>query len=258
MTLSNKDKLKIYRILGAEKFQKVVFKAEDIKFKIIDKFFPNIINWYDKYCDKIYSIKIKLTKDNKNKIELAEKCKMEKLAIRKEMVYKQNRNYHYNKKYPTEFIHYLQLNKKIHQKGLIRNAIILLGLFLYLLTPLPKSLLLLGTIGGYEVLSAFINFECINLQNYNLCRFNEERIKEKLKITEKKNIDKRIEENISIVKPISEIVIKENEVPMVDDILQNITTKEQVVTLLKYTRKQLEEVKNNDFKNQKVKTLGGK
>ena len=45
---------------------------------------------------------------------------------------------------------------------------------------------------------------------------------------------------------------------MVDDILENITTKEQVVALLKYTKKQLEEVKKNDFENQKVKTLGGK
>ena len=40
------DEKKIYEILGATWFQKIVFKAEDLKFKFIDKFCPNIYDWY--------------------------------------------------------------------------------------------------------------------------------------------------------------------------------------------------------------------
>ena len=46
------DKEKLYRLLGASWFQKVVFKVEDLKFKFIDRFCPNIDNWYCNYCDK--------------------------------------------------------------------------------------------------------------------------------------------------------------------------------------------------------------
>ena len=42
----------LYEKLGALKFQKVVFYVEKLKFKIIDKFFPDIDSWFNNYCDK--------------------------------------------------------------------------------------------------------------------------------------------------------------------------------------------------------------
>lgn len=45
-------KKKIYEKLGAVWFQKVVFKVEDLKFKLIDKFFSNLGDWYCDKCDK--------------------------------------------------------------------------------------------------------------------------------------------------------------------------------------------------------------
>ena len=47
----------------------------------------------------------------------------QKLVFRKELVYKQNRNYHYDPNYPTRFIKYLEMNKKIHQRGTIHAVL---------------------------------------------------------------------------------------------------------------------------------------
>ena len=46
------EKEKLYEMLGAYWFQKVVFKVEDLKFKFRDRFCPNIDSWYCNYCDK--------------------------------------------------------------------------------------------------------------------------------------------------------------------------------------------------------------
>lgn len=54
-----KDKMKRYEKYGALKFQKIVFKVEEWKFKILKAFFPNFINYFDKYIDKKKNEKIK-------------------------------------------------------------------------------------------------------------------------------------------------------------------------------------------------------
>ena len=57
--MDEKTKLKIYTLLGAEQFQKVVFILEKLKYQIIQKFFPNIKVYYEKQCDKQFLRRIR-------------------------------------------------------------------------------------------------------------------------------------------------------------------------------------------------------
>ena len=239
------DKLKIYQFLGAEKFQKLVFLVEDIKYEVIDKFFPNIISWYDEIIDKKYYREMKKSNKNDNNQELLMTYKREKLLFRKELVQRKNRNYHYNKNYPTQIIEYLKANKKIHQIGIVRDIGALLLLGIYCLSPLPKFSLLILVFGIYEFVSLFIDFQCINLQNYNLCRFEEEKTIEKLKKLESRTIIRNIEKMEHCLKPVSEVVSQSLEVPTVDMVVDNITTKEQALELLKYAKHQLNSLNDN-------------
>jgi len=62
-----KTKMKIYRFLGADYFQKLVFKVEKIKYKILDKYSLEVIKWYESMCDQEYE---KSKDDNKTEDRL--------------------------------------------------------------------------------------------------------------------------------------------------------------------------------------------
>ena len=156
--MKTEDKLKIYQFLGAEQFQKIVFWVENIKFKVIHKFFPNIVNWYDKMLDKKYYRNIKKFNKNDNNQELLMSYKREKMLFRKELVQNKNRNYHYNKNHPTEIVEYLKVNKKIHQRGLINDIVILVLLCIYCFLPLPKFPVMMLIFGVYNLVSLFLVF----------------------------------------------------------------------------------------------------
>ena len=49
--LKYKQKMRLCKKLGAEKFQKVVFEIEKMKFKILKTICPNFIKYFDKYYD---------------------------------------------------------------------------------------------------------------------------------------------------------------------------------------------------------------
>lgn len=241
--MKQETKMKIYRFFGAEIFQKVVFKVEELKYLVIDKFFPNINDWYEKVCDKRYNKIIKKQNLESNE-KLLKYFQNEKMKFRKENIYKQNRNYHYNPNHPTEFMNYLNFNKKVHVRGAIRNVVSLLiigGVSLFLgYIPAIGSLL-----GIYEVISLFINLECVNLQNYNICRFENERTKKLLVNMEEKQIEKGIKKYGECIQPVSEVIHSQIELPTVDQVVDQITTHEQAVQLLNYAREQLSYMKNN-------------
>ena len=251
--MKEKEKLKLYRLLGAEQFQKVVFNVERFKYKIIDNFFPNVIPWYETQYDKRYKKMISKGKIEKNKIYEAQ---LEKLKFRKELAYKQNRNYHYNPNYPTKFINYLEMNKKIHKKGLIKNILALSGVgILNFIFNNPFPLLSLGFI-AYETVCLIVNFECINLQNYNLCRFQTEKMQRFLKKEEEKKFNANVKKLSDGMNPVAEVINSQIELPSIDQVVDKIENRTQAKQLLEYAKEQLQNMQNLD-NMKKEKRIGG-
>lgn len=300
-----KEELKKYEKYGALKFQQVVFKVEDIKFKVLKKLCPNFIKHFDKYIDRkkrkqIKNIKKKATErdrieqehpkllklydkysmskdriksnlkelkttirkkvkaanpkilsfyDKYFKIEdplkgltpeeqirkIKEINKFSKMFMRKEFHQEKNRNYHMDSKKPTEIYKYLEWNKKVHVKGLTKDAVLI-------------PLLTIGAIAGinyllpiliFELVSAGINFECINIQNYNMCRF---KLTEKaLKKQEERKTAETIKNHGEASKVIYKSIEKNDDLPSFSEIIENISDKNQLLQLREMIRKSMEE-----------------
>jgi len=233
----------LYRLLGAEKFQKVVFFAEKTKYAIIEKFFPNMQEHYERISDKQFQRCLKNEPVENQQYLLAE-YQNQKLAFRKELVYKQNRNYHYNANCPTKFIHYLEWNKKIHLKGMKKDIIWLLGILIsaFLLgNPMPLVSILLTFINTVHL---FIDFECVNLQNYNLERFQRKETYELLEKVEAKKQNENLEKLGESIKPVAKAITSQIELPTVHQVVNEVATIEQTRQLLEYAKEQYQYMKN--------------
>ena len=171
MTREEKEKynrkIKLYERLGAEKFQKIVFAVEKLKFKIIKKCFPNFIKWFDRRCDKQQKKLLAKAKSESEKNEIKRNIKFQKMAIRKEMNQEKNRNYHMDSNRPTEIYKFLEFNKKIHINGLIKDAILTTISVIAVSCGLAWAIPFL--VAG--IISAGLNFECINIQNCSICKY---------------------------------------------------------------------------------------
>ena len=222
-----KKKQELYKKLGAEKFQKVVFAVENLKYKLLKKFWPNFIDFYDKQCDKKRDKELKKEKYPKKRREIIERYRYEKMAIRKEMNREQNRNYHMDMNKPTEILHYLEWNKSVHVKGMIKNAVLIpaLGVATALGFGIAIPFLLA------EIFSLFINFQCINIQNYNICRVKER------EQTFQKLAERRLRSNIAqygeAAKVIDKTLGETEDIPSFKQILENAKTPEELEQLKK-------------------------
>jgi hypothetical protein len=221
-----KDDLKIYKLLGAEVFQKIVFKLESFKFLIIDKLFPNAKVRYEKSCDKKVENKCKKLTSEEDKRNVKSYYKIQKLKYRKELVHKKNRNYHLNLNDPDETVGYLKINKKIHQRGIINNAIlIIISVLAMWVASGPLAIcflsLLIFNVGG-----VVINFQCINLQNYNLKRF--ELNEKKIRKFSKRKQDKSIEQYGEAATLISTQIEKSEHIPEPNEIVREANNLEQL------------------------------
>ena len=239
-----KKKLKRYEKLGALKFQKVVFLVEQAKFKIIKKCFPNFIHHFDKYCDWKKKTALKRAKTEKEQKQIIENTKLAKMAMRKELNEEKNRNYHMNPKRPTEIIQYLEWNKDVHKRGLISNAILVPIMIAGTIFHVPGAVALLII----ELLSAAVNFECINIQNYNLCRMRY--MEPVLKKREEKTTEKSIEEFGQAAEVIHKSIEKSDSLPSFEEILDNIDNIEQLRQMRAMFKKEQEE-------RQAQKQIGG-
>ena len=167
--------------------------------------------------------------------QINEEYRFKKLNLKKEINRKENRNYHINLNNPNEIKKYLEYNKKIHKDGLKSNIIftsllILLNLFISINPILFISLIL------FEIMSIIINFECINLQNYNLCRLENKKTKKVLKKLEEKKNKNMIKNMSKGSKVIGDTFRNTVDIPTIDDIINNIKEKEEAVELLNYTK----------------------
>lgn len=228
-------KIKLYEKLGAVKFQKVVFKVEEIKFKLIKKLFPNFITHFDKYCDFKKRRALKKAKSPEERKRIIEETKLSKMAMRKEMNQEKNRNYHMDENNPTEIIKYLKWNKDVHMKSLMKDAVLIPLLVAGTITSIPGALPLLVL----ELISAGINFECINIQNYNICRYK--KIEPILKRREERRHQREIEQFGQAAEVIHHTIEKSETLPSFDEILANVTSVDQLRQMRELFQTKLEE-----------------
>ena len=221
-----KKSTRINELLGAKKFQKCVFALEKFKYIIIDKLFPDIIEEkYEKRLSKALDKALKNEPEEEKRKQLLKNYHDKVLISRREINNKMNRNYHMRKDNSMEFIKYLNSNKKIHMKGLIAN-----GLTYLIVIPLLASGIVAPIVGGIvlgiNALHTVINFECINLQNYNIKRFENHREKlEQLRIKREKQ---ELEKYKNIIGVVSNKLNGQREIPKVEEVAKEITTKEQL------------------------------
>ena len=241
--------------LGAKKFRKLVFKVEDLKFKIIKKLCPRYIEWYDKLCDRKRDKQLKNVKTPEERKRIVDHYRRQKLMMRKEYNRGKNRNYHIDKNKPTEILHYLNWNKQVHKRGMVKNAIAIpaLGIAAGLgIVPFITIPFLVAEIG-----SLFINFQCVNLQNYNIYHY-----KEREEATKRKE-EQRVKDNIERYSKAGEVVsrsMKKTEgIPSLSQIIDSIETKEELEQLRNLVQ---ETLGNNQAAKEKnssyVENKGGK
>ena len=229
--------MKLYKKLGAKKFQEVVFAVERAKYKTIKTLFPNYIKYYDKYIDFQKKRALKKAKNDSERETIIENSKLAKMAIRKEFNQEKNRNYHMDSKNPTEIYKYLEWNKGVHKRGLIKNAI---------LTPLFLGGSIIGIPGALpllviELISAGVNFECINIQNYNICRYKI--IEESLIKKQQRQEHRDIEEYGEAAEVIYQTVKQKEELPSLEEIIANAKSKKQLLQLRELIKKEQQERK---------------
>lgn len=253
MTKINNKKI-LYEKLGALKFQKTVFKVEKLKFELINKFFPNMDKWFNKYCEKrVYRLcKKNMSEEEKSNIIFNYNCM--KLSLKKELVEEKNRNYHFNNYNANSFYNYLLWNKEVHKNGMIRDLIgiliSILGICLFNGFMGTISIILLI----YSVLVLAIDFECVNLQNYNMCRFEERR--ELLSKIEERKTKSDIKNYSNVSDKVYEKLKNNIEIPTSSEVVKSLTTKEQLEELRKLA---LEIKKQRQTEEEyKVKVKGGK
>lgn len=242
-----KKKISLCEKLGADKFQDVVFKVENLKFKSIKKICPNFIKYYDKYCDWQKKRRLKKVTSEEERRIISNHYRKLKLLIRKEFAREENRNYHMDPNKPTEFIHYLEWNKKIHKNGMIKNAVLIPTLTIASVCGfIPAMPLLVMELG-----SLFINFQCVNIQNYNIYRFKDK--EEVLKKVEVSRQNHNIRKYGEAAKVISNSMDKTEDIPSIDDIINGITTKEQLEQLrnMALAAKQTNSINQENVKGRK-------
>ena len=165
-----KQRMKQCEKLGAKNFQKFVLELEQIKYRFLKKCFPKLPTWYEKKMNQSFQRKAKKCKSQEEREVLEKTYQTQKRMFYKSWNHEKNRNYHLLESSSDEFLQWLQWNKNVHLKSLAFN---------FVLIPLMIRGAIIGTgvsaafcfiMLVYELISAGINFSCINLQNYNYCR----------------------------------------------------------------------------------------
>ena len=100
------------------------------------------------------------------------------------------------------------------------------------------------------------DFQCINLQNYNLCRFEDEKMKKRLaKLEEMKQRENYIRLS-KVVEPVSTVIENQIELPSIEEVVEKVQTEEAKQQLISYAKWQLERIREAEAV-QKQKKIGG-
>lgn len=132
----------------------------------------------------------------------------------------------------------MECNKKVHLNRIKKDICMLVGipvLSVLLGNPLPTIIAILMLA---NVASLAINFECVNLQNYNLYRFQNEKTYQILEKVEERRRNNNLEKLGSSIVPVAKAVTEEVALPTVDQVVSKITTVEQATRLKEYVQQQ--------------------
>jgi len=119
------------------------------------------------------------------------------------------------------------------------------------------SPILLGILLTIVALEFIKDFECINLQNYNLCRFENEKMKRKLEQLEKSKLQENLKNLSEGSKVVANILKQSLEVPTIDEVVEQVTTKKEQEQLVSYAKEHLDYLRENKQEKNKQKKLGG-
>lgn len=284
-------KIELCKKLGADKFQKVVFKAEELKFKFIRRFIPRYIEHMDKLYDwigkkELESSKKSLKKYNKIKEETIKKLskttseekknKIKQRANRKLKRIKQRiipeevikKNVQSNKILMRKE-YYLSQNRNYHMdldrptemlsyleynKRVHMNGLKRNAVFLPIFTGLSVAFPITTPLVAYELASTFINFQCVNIQNCNIYRFKQK--EEQLKKIE----ETRAKTNIRKYGKVSSIVSKElakteDRLPTMDEIIASVGDDKEALAELRQLA--LSTMSKRNAINAKTRKKGG-
>ncbi len=222
-------KEKIYEYLGAKKFKTIVMKAENIKFNIIHKWFPNIDSWYERRCNKEMERLCRKTKDEEKKKAIRFKYNQLKLAFEKENINRQNRNYHLDLENIDLSKQYLLWNRGVHVRGLVISGILTIACGIGMTVLTGGLAVVMGMGCALEAGAMIVNFQCINLQNYNLCRLEKSRAN-LLKIEERRR-KILVERYANIGSVVYEKMTTDVDLSKKTDIIDNVSNIEQLQEL---------------------------
>lgn len=219
-------KMKRCEKLGAKQFQKFVLWLEQKRYRFFKHHFPNLPIWFERRCKTSYQKKLKKCVIPSEREHLEKKYQYQVRMFRKEWNHEQNRNYHLNETNPDEFLGWLRWNKKVHLTGLAINVglipLTLVGMIFTsgIVTPICCSLLI------YQLISAGINFSCINLQDYNYCRIMLQKEKLDRIASRKRNLE--IQKYGLLANKLKPVLQKEKELPTTAQIVDSLTTIEDL------------------------------
>ena len=262
-------KIELCKKLGADKFQKVVFKAEELKFRFIRRFIPRYIEHMDKLYDWIGKKELESSRKAKEKSQRIreeakkrisrttseeKKSKIKKRANKKllrlqskiipEEVIKKNvqsnkilmrKEYHLsqNRNYHMDLDRPTEMLSYLeYNKRVHMNGLKRNAVFLPIFTGLSVVFPITTPLVAYELASTFINFQCVNIQNCNIYRFKQK--EEQLKKIE----ETRTRTNIRKYGKVSSIVSKElakteDRLPTMDEIIASVGNDKEALAELR-------------------------
>ncbi len=243
-------------------FQKKVFQLEGIKFKIIDKLFPNYDEYLEKRRKKILKRQLEIAETEEERAMLIESAKTQTLEIKKEKHRRENMNYHLDMNNPQKTLFWLDYNKQVHKRGLKKNLIkfpiliaLLIGSNIIGFGPLTTSISILSILGLItETISTFINTNCVLLQNYNIERVN--RYIEGPYKRQRQKFAKQAIEYSGVTSVVSQTLRENEEIPQVEDVIQNISTSEQAKQLLELIQQEMNYRGINKEQKGQAKVMG--
>ncbi len=216
-----KKEQELYKKRGALKFKDFVLKLEEKKYRIIKKLFPNIITRYDKLFDLRKKYELKRSKTEEERKQIIKKYQQAKMMVRIQYNNNENANYHISNLRPTQMYHYAQWNKRVHERGLKKDiAVSLAAIGLSVLNPLTLVIV------PFEIASLAIDYQCINLQKYNISRMEEKQ--ETIKRMEAKRVTREVKSHGEAAKVISKTLDSTENLPEPKDVIENITSIEQL------------------------------
>ena len=287
-------KIELCKKLGADKFQKVVFKVEELKFKFIRKFIPRYLEHMDKLFDWIGKKELESSKKSLKRYKRIKedtiqrlsrttseekKTRIKKRANRKLKRIKQRiipaevikKNVQTNKLLARKE-YYLSQNRNYHMdldrptemlayleynKRVHMNGLKRNAVFLPIFTGLSIAFPIVTPLAAYELASTFINFQCVNIQNCNIYRYKKR--EEKFKKVEERRTQTNVRDYGNVSTIVSEkLKEKEDELPTIDEIIESVRNnpeaRAELRKMAQRTMIKRETIKKN---SSHVKKLGG-